>query len=83
MKSIIELQRMLDSNRALEKIYTERLKASENNHKLAYENGDRDSMDFFAQDISEIRAQLSILKVTEVRLKAKIAQAERTENASK
>lgn len=83
MKSIIELQRMLDSNRALEKIYTERLKESENNHKLAYENGDRDSMDFFAQDISEIRAQLSILEVTEVRLKAKIAQAERTENASK
>ena len=40
-------------------------------------------MDFFAQDISEIRAQLSILEVTEVRLKAKIAQAERTENASK
>ena len=83
MKSIIELQRMLDSNRALEKIYTERLKESESNHKLAYENGDRDSMDFFAQDISEIRAQLSILEVTEVRLKAKIAQAERTENASK
>ena len=83
MKSIIELQRMLDSNRALEKIYTERLKESENNHKQAYENGDRDSMDFFAQDISEIRAQLSILEVTEVRLKAKIAQAERTENADK